>query len=102
MKGLIHMSITPDFKPGDQPPQGYVAWHAWAEVQYKAKLRQSLCPKCCKWVFPQEICCGPFRRSSQSEFDRMTRELEKQFPADAGEKKYRKELRAARRRGEID
>ena len=24
---------TPDFKPGDLPPDGYLAWHEWAEVQ---------------------------------------------------------------------
>ena len=30
----------PDFQPGDQAPEGYLAWHEWAEVQHKAGLRQ--------------------------------------------------------------
>ncbi len=34
---------TPDFKPGDQAPEGYLAWHEWAEVQHKAGLRPKEC-----------------------------------------------------------
>ena len=46
---------TPDFKPGDQAPEGYLAWHEWAEVQYKAGLRQKECGRCGKWKYPQEL-----------------------------------------------
>ena len=46
---------TPDFKPGDQAPDGYLAWHEWAEVQHKAGLRQQECGRCLKWRYPQEL-----------------------------------------------
>ena len=29
---------TPDFKPGDQAPEGYLAWHEWAERAAKAGM----------------------------------------------------------------
>lgn len=45
-----------DYKPGDYPaPEGYLAWHAWAEVQHKAGLKQTKCGKCGSWQFPQEL-----------------------------------------------
>jgi hypothetical protein len=44
------------FKPGDQPPQGYVAWHEWAAVQHRAGMRQRQCQKCGLWRYPQEVC----------------------------------------------
>ena len=40
------------YKPGDLPPEGYVQWHEWAHVQYKAGLRQKKVDG--KWYFPQE------------------------------------------------
>jgi hypothetical protein len=46
---------TPDFKPGDPAPEGYLAWHEWAEVQHKAGLRQKECGRCGKWKYPQEL-----------------------------------------------
>ena len=46
---------TPDFNPGDQAPEGYLAWHEWAEVQYKAGLLQKECGRCGKWKYPQEM-----------------------------------------------
>ena len=46
-----------DWLPGDQPPELYLKWHAWAEVQYRAGLRQRRCPHCGLWRFPQERCC---------------------------------------------
>ena len=42
-------------KPGDQPPQGYLAWHEWADVQHKAGLRQVECGRCGKWCYPQQL-----------------------------------------------
>jgi len=45
---------TPVFKPGDPAPSGYLAWHEWARVQYRAGLRQSRCACCGCWFFPQE------------------------------------------------
>ena len=49
------MCVEPDFKPGDQAPSGYLAWHEWAEVQHKAGLRQKQCGRCGKWNYPQEL-----------------------------------------------
>jgi hypothetical protein len=43
------------YKPGDPPPGGYLNWHAWAEVQDKAGLRQKQCSRCGLWKFPQEL-----------------------------------------------
>ena len=45
----------PDYKPGDQAPEGYLEWHEWAEVQHKAGLRQKKCGRCGKWKYPQEL-----------------------------------------------
>lgn len=39
---------------GSLPPSGYLDWHEWAEIQYKGGLRQSACPSCGRWLFPQE------------------------------------------------
>jgi hypothetical protein len=48
------------------PPTTYLAWHAWAEKQYRAGRRQKKCPGCGLWLFPQEsrahVC--PARRKS--------------------------------------
>jgi hypothetical protein len=44
-----------DFKKGDSPPSGYMAWHRWAEVQYKSGLRQERCGMCGLFKFPQEL-----------------------------------------------
>ncbi len=44
------------FQPGDPPPGGYLAWHAWAAVQARAGLRQQQCEVCGLWKFPQERC----------------------------------------------
>lgn len=45
------------YKPGDHAPQGYLAWHEWAEVQHKAGLRQVECGRCGLWRYPQELSC---------------------------------------------
>lgn len=44
-----------DYKPGDPPPEGYLEWHEWAEVQHRAGLRQRSCPDCGLWRYPQEF-----------------------------------------------
>jgi hypothetical protein len=49
------LCTTPDFKPGDPAPEGYLAWHEWADVQHKAGLRQKPCGRCGKWRYPQEL-----------------------------------------------
>lgn len=54
MRGL-HILWQRDYKPGDQAPDGYLAWHEWAEVQHKAGLRQKQCGKCGLWRYPQEL-----------------------------------------------
>lgn len=46
------------WKPGEQPPASesdYLGWHAWAEVQHKAGLRQVQCGGCGLWRYPQEL-----------------------------------------------
>lgn len=42
-------------KPGDLPPEGYLQWHGWAEVQRKAGIKQAQCPTCKLWRTPQEL-----------------------------------------------
>lgn len=49
------MLIGGTYKPGDPAPEGYLAWHEWAGVQYKAGLRQVPCGTCNRWCFPQEL-----------------------------------------------
>ena len=49
------MLVGGDYKPGDQPPIGYLDRQEWAEVQMKAGLRQRQCSKCSKWCFPQQL-----------------------------------------------
>lgn len=49
------MCVQPTFNPGDQAPDGYLAWHEWADVQHKAGLRQKECGRCGKWRYPQEL-----------------------------------------------
>lgn len=43
------------YRPGDQAPEGYLAWHEWAEVQHKAGLRQKQCGRCGLWRYPQQL-----------------------------------------------
>lgn len=53
---LIHMTVGQDYAVGSQPPEGYLAWHEWAEIQAKkGKLKQCECGKCGMWRFPQEL-----------------------------------------------
>lgn len=50
------LDTTKDYKPGDLPPEeGYLEWHAWAEVQRKAGIKQVPCPDCGLWCTPQEL-----------------------------------------------
>ncbi len=49
------LDTTPNFKPGDPPPSGYIAWMGWAEAQHKAGFRQAQCGRCGLWKFPQEL-----------------------------------------------
>lgn len=47
-----------DWKPGDVftgHESDYLGWHAWAEVQHKAGLRQRECGSCHRWKYPQEL-----------------------------------------------
>lgn len=43
------------YRPGDQAPEGYLAWHEWASVQHKAGLRQKKCGRCGLYYYPQEL-----------------------------------------------
>ena len=51
----VHILAQADYKPGDQAPEGYLAWHEWADTQHKAGLRQKECGRCGKWFYPQEL-----------------------------------------------
>jgi hypothetical protein len=51
----MFLTMQKNYKPGDPPPVGYLAWHEWAEVQYKAGLRQVACSQCGLWRFPQGL-----------------------------------------------
>lgn len=44
------------FSVGTQPPDTYLAWHEWAAVQDAAGLKQSRCPRCGKYRYPQQPC----------------------------------------------
>lgn len=50
-----HLLVMPHYKPGDLPPDGYLQWHEWAEVQRKAGIKQVVCPSCGLWRTPQEL-----------------------------------------------
>ncbi|MBL0720222.1 hypothetical protein JI742_10000 [Piscinibacter sp. Jin2] len=43
------------YRPGDPAPEGYLAWHEWAEAQHKAGLRQKQCGRCGLWRYPQQL-----------------------------------------------
>lgn len=48
-------SASIDYEVGSPPPSGYVAWHEWAAAQGRGGLKQSQCPNCGLWLFPQEL-----------------------------------------------
>ena len=51
----MHILIQKEYKPGDLPPDGYLAWHEWADVQRKAGIKQVPCGRCGQWKTPQEL-----------------------------------------------
>ena len=53
--GLVCLTSQAAYKPGDPAPDGYLAWHEWAAVQYRAGLRQRQCSRCHRYQFPSEI-----------------------------------------------
>ena len=55
---VICILASGDYKVGDQPPwpDNFWDWMDWAEVQHKGKLRQTECPRCLKFRYPQESC----------------------------------------------
>lgn len=63
----LHILEQADYKPGDPAPEGYLAWHEWADVQHKAGLRQKSCGRCGKWKYPQEL------SDKRDEYEAMTR-----------------------------
>lgn len=56
-----HILVMRDYKPGDLPPEGYLQWHEWAEVQRKAGIKQVECPTCARWKTPQELSTNEVR-----------------------------------------
>ncbi len=51
----VHLLVQHNYKPGDPAPEGYLAWHEWAEIQAKSGLRQQQCGFCMRWWFPQQL-----------------------------------------------
>ena len=80
LKMWTHLLLMPDYKTGDPAPEGYLQWHAWADIQMKAGVRQTHCDRCGKWHFPQEVkkSCG--KQITGKEFNAMARRAEKQEP----------------------
>jgi hypothetical protein len=60
------LCVTPTFKAGDLPPDGYLAWQEWADVQRKAGIKQVQCGKCWIWKTPQELSDQTFTWTAQS------------------------------------
>lgn len=52
---FVHILEQKAYKPGDQEPEGYLAWHEWADIQAKAGLKQKACGRCGRWKFPQQL-----------------------------------------------
>lgn len=63
---FAHVLVMPNYKPGDLPPQGYLQWHEWAEVQRKAGIKQVECPSCGRWKTPQELSTHEVRWSAKT------------------------------------
>ena len=51
----IRLDGIDSYQPGDPPPDGYIEWHGWADVQRRAGLRQRQCELCRLWHYPQEL-----------------------------------------------
>jgi len=51
----VHLLEVETYQPGDLPPEGYLEWHEWADVQRKAGIEQAPCVHCRKWKTPQEL-----------------------------------------------
>ena len=100
---LACLLLMPAFKPGDPPPTGYLEWHEWAEVQRKAGIKQSMCTRCGLWRTPQEKCCDGARRMTVREWNAENKRIERQVKRDypSQEVRYQREVRAARRRGDL-
>ena len=54
------------YKPGDLPPEGYLEWHEWADVQRRAGIKQVECGKCGKWKTPQELSAETFTLNARN------------------------------------
>jgi hypothetical protein len=52
--GYICILLCENYESGSPRPDGYLQHHEWAACQMRAGLRQSQCPQCGKWLFPQE------------------------------------------------
>lgn len=63
---VARILVRDTYKPGDLPPDGYLAWHEWAEVQRKAGIKQVQCGKCGRWQTPQELSGKTMRWTAQS------------------------------------
>lgn len=48
--------LMKEYPKGCPRPFGYAAFFDWAAAQFGHGLKQSRCPKCLRWTFPQENC----------------------------------------------
>ena len=62
------------YKPGDQAPDGYLAWHEWAEAQHKAGLRQKQCGRCGLWRYPQQLSDDVMRWEAKTSLGKTTQQ----------------------------
>ena len=65
-EGFMRVLEQANFRPGDLPPEGYLAWHEWADVQRKAGIKQVACGRCGLWKCPQEFSKTVDRMEAQS------------------------------------
>lgn len=47
-KRILSSHLAPD-------KRGYIQWHEWAEKQTKKGIKQTQCPQCHLWFFPEEL-----------------------------------------------
>lgn len=77
----------------------YSAAYEDAERRLRAGQRQVWCLSCRLWRWPDEVCCLGASRLSLRAFRAALRQVQRQHPANAVERRYLAEVRKARREG---
>lgn len=82
----------------------YGAWLDDCAARRKRGEKQLHCGMCSKWRWPGECAHGPEHMSTARQFNamlkRVEREVRRRYPSQ--EDRYRRDVRAARARGELD